>query len=112
MDPAAHEPAIRPAQPDPDTARRPASPARPALAQTLGSEAKTTDNRTPPEATAGVVVGVIGGLVAVGGTIFLLYQCNEPTNLTRLVVGVVLVFGGLLLRIESAIRGAGRRGRS
>ncbi|MEU8263791.1 hypothetical protein AB0C02_24585 [Micromonospora sp. NPDC048999] len=60
------------------------------------------------------MVGLIGGLAAVGGVIFLLYQYDEPTTPTNLdlVLGAVLVFGGLLLRIESAIRGAGGRGKS
>ncbi|MFU8851615.1 hypothetical protein ACNAW0_11630 [Micromonospora sp. SL1-18] len=43
--------------------------------------------------------------------IFLLYQYNAPTT-PNLVLGAALVFGGLLLRIESAIRGTGGRGKS
>ena len=58
------------------------------------------------------MVGIIGALAALGGTIFLLYQYNDPATPTELVLGAVFVIGGLLLRIESAIWGRGGRGSS
>ena len=61
------------------------------------SRANPADQPTPP----GAVVGVVGTVAAVVGALIIIFNGF---------LGAVLVLGGLLLRIESAIRGVSRPG--
>lgn len=63
----------------------------------------------PPPAP-GVVVGVLGTIATLAGAAAILAGWQLPRAEVGFFLGAVLVFGGLLMRIESAItRGMNRR---
>ncbi|WP_091667894.1 hypothetical protein [Micromonospora auratinigra] len=56
-------------------------------------------NPSDPSAPPGALIGVVGTVAAIAGALILILKGG---------IGAVFVIGGLLLRIESAIRGTSR----
>lgn len=67
----------------------------------MTTRSNSTDQKTPP----GAVVGVVGTVAAIAGALIILFTWQTPGYQTGFFIGGLLVVGGLLLRIESAIRG-------
>ncbi|MGV9767672.1 hypothetical protein [Micromonospora tulbaghiae] len=60
-------------------------------------------------ARPGAVTGLLGGLAVSVGAIVMIANYETPGFMVDFYIGTVLIGGGLLLRIESAIRSAGHR---
>ncbi|MGR6316493.1 hypothetical protein Q2K19_10590 [Micromonospora soli] len=72
----------------------------------MNTRPNPTNQETPP----GAIVGVVGTVAAAIGVLIILLQLTATSLPGRLfLVGVVLVVGGLLLRVESAIRATSRQ---
>ncbi|GAB3177866.1 hypothetical protein GCM10027259_23430 [Micromonospora palomenae] len=57
----------------------------------------------------GALTGFLGGLAAAAGAIVIMVNYQTPGYEVGFFIGSVLIVGGLLLRIESAIRSTGHR---
>jgi hypothetical protein len=58
----------------------------------------------------GEIHGFLGGMVAIGGAVYLLVAYNDGDD-AGVIVGAVFLIGGLLMRIDAAIRSTVRRTR-
>ncbi|WP_319459251.1 hypothetical protein [Micromonospora sp. RTP1Z1] len=64
----------------------------------------------PPPPGHGVIVGAVGTLAALAGAVAIVVGWQMPRAEVGLLLGGMLLFGGLLMRIESAItRGMNRQ---